>query len=64
MCYRHFSRTHLALSDIIWRHGRLRIILSYVHCIKLFSEVEIIYRGPYIPKQTNIMLCGLADRKK
>ena len=38
--------------------------LVYVglHCIKLFSEVEIIYI--YILKQTNIMVCGFADRKK
>ena len=70
MCYRQFCRTHLALSDmscqgrpkIIWRDSTLRIMLSYVHCIKLFSEVEIIYT--YILKQTNIMLCGFADRKK
>ena len=28
----------------------------------LFSEVEIIYT--YILRQTNIMVCGFADRKK
>ena len=37
-------------------------MLSYVHCITLFSEVEIIYT--YTLKQTNIMLRGFADRKK
>ena len=71
-CYRHVCVTRLALSNMscqrrikrIWRDSRLRIILFYVglHCIKLFSEVEIIYI--YILKQTNIMVCGFADRKK
>ena len=30
-------------TKIIWRDSRLRIMLSYVHCIQLFSEVEIIH---------------------
>ena len=47
---------------ITWRDSRLRIMLSYVHCIQLFSEDKIIYTC--ILKQTNIMLCGFADRKK
>ena len=34
----------------------------FLHCIQLFSEVEIVY--PCILKQTNIMLCGFTDHKK